>query len=79
MLPEILKRSRKHTLSVVTIRAFIAVVPLLSSCASTGFYYMSDDWCARHSDASAARCPENRGHAHETAAASRPSTEAPQQ
>jgi len=79
VLPENLKRSCKHTFSVVTIRAIIAVVPLLSSCASTGLYYMSDDWCARHSDASAARCPENRGHTHETAAASRPSTETPPQ
>lgn len=41
-------------------RAFIAVVPLLTSCASSGMYYMSDDWCARHLAASAARCPGNQ-------------------
>ena len=79
-MPEVRKSVRRHTFSVMTIRALIAVVPLLSSCASSGLYYMSDDWCARHVDASAARCPENRSRAHQTAAASRPpSTPAPQQ
>jgi hypothetical protein len=79
VLPEVQKSVQEHTFGVMTIRAVIAVVPLLSSCASSGLYYMSDDWCARHVDASAARCPENRAHAHQTVAASRPSTPAPQQ
>jgi hypothetical protein len=40
--------------------AFIAVASsLLAGCASSGLYNMSDDWCAAHIDASAARCPEN--------------------
>ena len=33
---------------------------LLASCASTGFYNMTDDWCAAHLTASAAHCP-NKG------------------
>ncbi len=53
------------------VRAFIAVVPLLASCANSGLYNMSDEWCTRHSDASAARCPENQGFAHRVADASR--------
>ena len=37
--------------------ALIAVlVPLLASCASSGLYNMSDEWCAAHLDASIARC-----------------------
>jgi len=48
-------------------RAFIAVVPLLASCASSGLYYMSDDWCERHLNASAARCPENQADNQELA------------
>jgi hypothetical protein len=40
--------------------AFIAVASsLLAGCASSGLYNMSDEWCAAHLDASAARCPEN--------------------
>ena len=40
--------------------AFIAVASsLLAGCASSGIYNMSDEWCAAHLDASAARCPEN--------------------
>jgi hypothetical protein len=40
--------------------AFIVVASsLLAGCASSGLYNMSDDWCAAHLDASAARCPEN--------------------
>jgi len=35
------------------------LVPLLASCASAGLYNMSDDWCAAHLNASAARCPQN--------------------
>ena len=47
--------------------AFIVVAPLLASCASSGLYNMSDEWCARHLDATAARCPENQELAHRTA------------
>ena len=40
--------------------AFIAVMfPLLASCASSGLYNMSDDWCAAHVAATPARCPEH--------------------
>ncbi len=35
-----------------------ALVPLLTCCASSGLYNMSDDWCAAHVNASPARCPE---------------------
>jgi hypothetical protein len=35
------------------------LVPLLASCTSMGLYNMSDDWCAAHVNASAARCPQN--------------------
>ncbi len=58
------------------IRALIAVVPLLTSCASSGLYNMSDEWCTRHLDASPARCPENEGLAHRTADAATPSSPA---
>lgn len=47
--------------------ALIAVAPLLASCASSGLYNMSNEWCARHVDASAARCPENQGLVRRTA------------
>ena len=47
--------------------ALIAVAPLLASCASSGLYNMSDEWCAKHLDATAARCPENQALAHRTA------------
>ena len=47
--------------------ALIMVAPLLASCASSGLYNMSDEWCARHLDATAARCPENQELAHRTA------------
>jgi hypothetical protein len=40
---------------------------LLASCASSGLYNMSAEWCARHLEASTARCPENQGPAHRTA------------
>lgn len=40
--------------------ALIAVASsLLAGCVSSGLYNMSDEWCAAHLDASAARCPEN--------------------
>ena len=51
---------RTTTLSFIASATLIAVMPLLASCASSGFYYMSDDWCARHLDARPARCPENQ-------------------
>jgi hypothetical protein len=31
----------------------------LSGCVSSGFYQMSDEWCVRHPEASAARCGHN--------------------
>ena len=37
-----------------------ALIPLLASCASSGLYNMSDEWCAAHLGASAARCPEKK-------------------
>jgi hypothetical protein len=51
-----------------TLRAFIVFIPLmLASCASSGFYYMSDEWCATHADASAAQCPVNHEPAYRAA------------
>ncbi len=47
--------------------ALIAIAPLLASCASLGLYNMSDAWCARHLDASVARCPSNQEPAPRTA------------
>jgi hypothetical protein len=38
----------------------IAIVPLLASCASLGLYDMSDEWCAAHTLASPARCPDHQ-------------------
>jgi hypothetical protein len=46
------------------VASIVVLVILLASCASSGLYNMSDDWCAAHSTASAARCPngqERRG------------------
>lgn len=40
--------------------SLIAVMPLLASCASSGLYDMSDEWCARHLDASAAHCAQDQ-------------------
>jgi hypothetical protein len=40
--------------------AIVAIVSLLASCASLGLYNMSDDWCAAHREASAARCPNDQ-------------------
>jgi hypothetical protein len=34
---------------------------LLTACASIGLYNMSDEWCAKHLDASTARCPAQPG------------------
>jgi hypothetical protein len=36
------------------------LVPLLASCASSGLYNMTNDWCAEHVSASEARCPKDR-------------------
>jgi len=45
------------TMASLKLTVCVALVPLLTSCASIGLYNMSDDWCAKHLDASAARCP----------------------
>ena len=47
----------------IILRAFLVVAPLLTACASSGLYDMSDEWCAKHLDASAARCPKNQNAA----------------
>jgi hypothetical protein len=39
--------------------AIAVLAPLLASCASSGFYNMSDAWCAKHLSASEARCPRD--------------------
>ena len=52
--PTIIHRMRIRTTAV------LALIPLLGSCASSGLYYMSDDWCAAHVSASAARCPRGQ-------------------
>jgi hypothetical protein len=38
----------------------IVIVPLLASCAGSGLYNMSEEWCDTHLQASAARCPEHQ-------------------
>ena len=38
------------------ITSIVALVLLLASCASSGLYNMSDNWCAAHLNAGAARC-----------------------
>jgi hypothetical protein len=43
----------------VKIASIVLLVALLAACASSGFYDMSDEWCAGHVSASAARCPGN--------------------
>lgn len=40
--------------------AVAVLASLLASCASMGLYNMSDDWCAAHAEASAARCPKDQ-------------------
>jgi len=44
------------------------LLPLLASCASSGLYYMTDDWCAAHLDASLARCPPKKAEERRVAA-----------
>jgi len=46
-------------ISRMKVLTITALVSLLASCASTGLYNMSDNWCAAHVNASAARCPQN--------------------
>ena len=55
----------KPTMPSLKVSALVLIVPLLASCASSGLYNMSDEWCAAHVNASAARCPEH----HERVAA----------
>lgn len=52
-------RSRAVHLSMTSLKIGVcfALMPLLTSCASLGLYDMSDEWCAKHLDASMARCP----------------------
>jgi len=52
----------------MTVKAIIAALPLLASCASSGLYNMSDDWCKIHATATAARCSDN--HQDRTASGS---------
>lgn len=40
------------------VASLVVLIPLLASCASSGLYNMSDDWCAAHVGASEARCPQ---------------------
>lgn len=49
-----------RTITRTALRALIALTPLLASCASSGLYNMSDQWCARHSQATAAQCPRSQ-------------------
>ena len=46
-------------ISRMKVLTITALVSLLASCASTGLYNMSDDWCGAHVNASTARCPQN--------------------
>lgn len=64
-----LPRSGAVQLAIIrrTRAVFIAFVPLLASCAGPGLFNMSDEWCARHSDATAAQCPGNQELAPRTA------------
>jgi hypothetical protein len=47
--------------SDLRVTAIIAFVPVVASCASSGLYNMSDEWCAVHLDATAPRCPKDQG------------------
>jgi hypothetical protein len=47
-------------MSNVKITSIVALVLLLASCASSGLYDMSDNWCAAHLNASAARCVQDQ-------------------
>lgn len=37
----------------------VLILALSMGCASSGFYAMSDEWCAKHPEASPARCNRN--------------------
>ena len=52
--------NKRTAFSFIATASLIAVMPLLASCVSSGFYDMSDDWCASHLAAGPARCPENQ-------------------
>jgi hypothetical protein len=57
--PRELRHSDSAALTImpsIKITSIAALVPLLASCASSGLYTMSDEWCATHLSASAARC-----------------------
>jgi hypothetical protein len=54
-----IRRRMRALVLIGTAASSIAVMPL-ASCASSGLYIMSDEWCARHLDAGAAHCPENQ-------------------
>jgi len=49
------------SMNSIKVGVCFALIPLLTSCASIGLYDMSDEWCAHHLDASAARCPAQPG------------------
>ncbi len=42
------------------VTVFVAIAPLLSACASSGLYNMTEAWCAQHVSASATRCPDHQ-------------------
>lgn len=48
------------SMASVRVAAIVAMMPLLASCASSGLYNMSDDWCDAHLTASQAHCPEHQ-------------------
>lgn len=39
----------------------IGCLLIMLGCASSGLYAMSDEWCAKHPEASPARCDRNPG------------------
>lgn len=41
---------------IVIVVATIMACALIGGCASSGLYQMSDEWCASHPNAKAARC-----------------------
>ena len=49
-----------RTITRTALRVLVALTPLLAACASSGLYNMSDQWCARHSEATAAQCPRGQ-------------------
>ena len=59
-MPYIFPAGRPPMIRAMKAALLVALIPLLASCASSGFYNMSDQWCAAHLGASAARCPEKK-------------------